>query len=127
MAAAALATLPYVAINVGLILFREGSIIHMSKLEWAIFTAISSLILWAGSATILAVSAFVTKHVAWLSAPLALLVFTGIAAWLQPGFWTDLFDPVLNGFGYYVFVVGVLSTVSVLILNWMATPEATLG
>lgn len=125
--AAALATFPYLAYNVGLIMFHEGSIIHMSKLEWAIFTALSSLVLWLGSATILAVSAIVTKNNAWLSVPLALLVFVGIAMMILSGSWTRLFDPVQYGFGSWVFVAGILSTICVLILEWMATPEVTPG
>lgn len=127
IAASALATFPYVAFNVGLIIFHEGSIVHMSKFEWAIFTALSSLVLWLGSATILAVSAIVTQNNAWHSTSLALLVFVGIEGMILPGSWTGLFDPVEYGFGSWVFAVGVLSTVSVLILKWMATPEVTLS
>ena len=85
-----------------------------------------SLVLWLGSAAILAVSAIVTRHNAWLSMPLALLVFTGIALTILDGPWTRLFDPFEYGFGSWVFVIGVMSTACVLILEWMATPEVTL-
>ena len=109
ISASAWAILPYLTYNVGLIIFHEGSIIHMSKLEWAIFTAVSSLVLWLGSAAILAVAAMVTRNNAWLSAPLALLAFTGIALKLLPYGWTGIFDPFEYGFGAWLFWTGILA------------------
>jgi hypothetical protein len=124
MTASAWGILPYVAFNTGLIAFHEGSIIHMSKLEWAILTAVLSLVLWLGSAMILAVSAFTTGNNAWLFVPLALAVFTGFALMLVPYSWTDLFDPFELVLGTWVFWVGVLSTILFLLLGkWNASPE----
>jgi hypothetical protein len=126
MAASALATLPYLVFNVGVIVTAEGSIVHMAPGEWAIFTAVSSVVLWLECATILAVSAIVTRHNPWLSTPLALLIFTGIAVQLVPYSWTGIFNPLEYGFGSWVFLTGILSTICVLLLKWMAKPEVTL-
>jgi len=127
VAASALAVFPFVAVNVGVIATAEGSILHMAPGEWAIITAVLAVFLWLESALILAVSAYATRNNLWLSTPLALLVFTGIAAWLQPGLWTDFFDPVIHGIGYWVFVTGAVSTICVPLLKWLTTPGVTLG
>lgn len=126
IAASALAVFPYVLFNIGLIASARGSIVHMAPGEWAIVAAVLSLFLWLGSAAVFTLSAVLTRHQVWLSAPLALLVFIAFAAWLEPDFRTDPFDPGEHGLGYWVFVQGVLSTFGVLLLAWLRTPEVTL-
>jgi len=127
IAGSAFATLPYVVFNLGVIASTEGSIVHMAPAEWAIFTAVSSLVLWLGSAAIVVLSSIATRHNAWLSTPLAMVVFAGIATLLDPGFWPRLFEPDENGFGYWVFVAGALSPICALLLKWMAKPDVRLG
>ena len=60
--ASALAVLPYLAFNVHLIISVTGSIVHMSKEFWVIWTLVSTLGLWLFCAAVLAVSAILMKN-----------------------------------------------------------------
>jgi hypothetical protein len=130
LTAPTLAVLPYLAFNVWWIISATGSIVHMSKAEWAIWTMVSTLGLWLVCAAVLAVSGFLTKNNAWLSAALSLTVFVGVGIAISPYIWDAivepenaphlweslLFQPFDNGIGPSLVVTGLLSVIFVVVL-----------
>jgi len=112
LAVSALGVLPYFAVNVGLILFHKGSIIHMSKPEWAIFTALITPVMWLVFAVVLGLSAVLARAKWLLFAVLCAGMFSALATLIEPGFWKMLFllAPTEQGVAYWVLVGGILST-----------------
>jgi hypothetical protein len=100
--------MPYLAVNVSWIISVTGSIIHMSKAEWAIWTLVSTLGLWLVCAAVLAVSAIMAKNNAWLSAALSLIVFAGAGTAIEPHLWAY---PLDYSIGLWLVVTGLLSVI----------------
>ena len=131
--ASALAVLPYLAFNVHLIISVTGSIVHMSKEFWVIWTLVSTLGLWLFCAAVLAVSAILMKNNVWLSAALSLIVFVGAGAAISSYLWDAivgtenaphlreslLVHPFDYGVGPSLLVTGLLSVVFVNVLAWV--------
>lgn len=125
--AAALAATPYFFLNLGLIAFHRGSIIHMSKGEWTVWTAASTLGLVVESVVVIAVSAALTRKASWMFAPTAIGIFAALATAIQPSFWPTLLRPSDAGIAYWVFLIGVLTTVLALAIRARSKAKAGKG
>lgn len=122
------ATTPYLVVNIGVILTTTGSIVHMSSLEWAVWTAVSSLALCLIGIVILLVSATVTRKNRWISTALSILVFAGLATAIEPNFWGRLLRPMENGIAYWLFVTGALAAIlAFLFSDWRSSRDSSIA
>ena len=108
--AAALATIPYLAINLGQIAIHDGSFIHFSKQEALTFTVVLGLALWAGVAIVLAICAWSFQGRRLLHGLAATAVFAILATAVEPRFWSWFFDLLNDGLAEWIFRTGVLAT-----------------
>jgi RsiW-degrading membrane proteinase PrsW (M82 family) len=109
----AVGVIPFFAANIGIIAFHKGSIIHMSKLEWALWTILTSVAMWLVLATFLCLIAFVSRGKRWLFGSLCAVLLCGLPPFIQPHFWSWQFwsvDP-LEEPAFWLLVAGSVSTV----------------
>lgn len=123
-AVCALGVVPYSGVNIGMILFHKASIIHMSKAEWMIFTAITTPMMWLVYATVLGASALLAQAKWWLFAGLCMGMFSALATAVEPAFWRMLFliGPTEQSVAYWVLVGGMFSTLVALIFASCGKP-----
>ncbi|MFA5965745.1 MAG: hypothetical protein WC804_17145 [Sphingomonas sp.] len=114
--AAALAVIPYLAINFGQIAIHDGSFIHFSKREALTLTAVLGFTLWIGVATVLAICAWSTRGRRLLYGFAATAVFAVLATAVQPSFWFRFFDLLNDGLAEWIFRSGAIATVLSLVL-----------
>ena len=107
---AALATIPYLTINLGQIAIHEGSFIHFSKREALSFAVVFACALCVGVATILAIWALSLKGSRVLYGLAATAVFAILATAAEPRFWFRSLDILNAGFAEWIFRTGVFAT-----------------
>lgn len=106
----ALGTAPFAAVQVHELIVANGSIIHMSKAEWAVFTLVAALALWLATAAVLAAAAVLGRGSALVAAALAAAAFAAAGTALEPGLWRGFLRPLDNGLGYWIVVGGLIAT-----------------
>ena len=108
--AAGLATIPYLAINLGQIAIHDGSFIHFSKQEALTFTVVLAFALWVGVAMILTICAWSLRGRRLPYCLAATTVFAILATAVEPRFWSWFFDLLNDGLAEWIFRTGVLAT-----------------
>ena len=115
--AAALSTIPYLAINLGQIVIHDGSFIHLSKLEALMLTAVLGCAIWVGAAVVLAVCAWLTRGQRLLFGAAATAVFAAWATAVEPRFWSSFFDILNGGLAEWIFWTGAIATLLSLVFG----------
>lgn len=115
--AAALATIPYLAINLGQIAIHEGSFIHFSKPEALTLTVVLGCALWIGVGMVLAICAWFARGQRLLYGVAATAVFAALATAVEPRFWSWVFDLLNGGLAEWIFRTGVTATVLSLVFG----------